>query len=549
MTKSPLASLLTLSLLALSGTFLILYATPQGMGLSDDSIAYIAGARSILAGQGYREAWLASNGPVTHFPPGFSTVLALVGLSGLDPLRGTRLVNSLLFGANSFLLGLLGWRMTNSKVAGVLLAILFLLNGQLFRVHTTAMSEPLYIFFTLAAFLSFRHYFSEEQNQSTARSAKAKEPKTLSALRVRSGSNSFLLITAVFTAFAYLTRYAGLALLATFLVSLFILHGAWKKRLASAGIFLAGFIPFALAWGIRNRLLTDNATNRQPVYHPITAENIQLGISNFANFIMPVDEWRRALIKVPNLFAAVIVFVAIALFVWVVTKGLKKFFKPASDTPEVLSFISALYIFAYLASILSSMTWFDASTKFHLRILAPVYVSLLVMLVYLGHRLWQKSAASLLITNYALRFTFFAFALFIFFLSLYNFTDSLSQLRKGGQGYASFRWFDSEAMDFLSQLPERTRIYSNQVPPVYLYTGRPGYVLPDVIDPVTGLPRGNTDEGIALLQADVLSGEAALALFDFNAQDEDVQWIYMSLADGLYLAFDKQGDKIYTAFP
>ncbi|HNO32478.1 MAG TPA: hypothetical protein PKI78_11875, partial [Anaerolineales bacterium] len=149
------ASILTFGLLALSGTFLILYATPQGMGLSDDSIAYIAGARSILDGQGYREAWLASNQPVTHFPPGFSTILAIVGLSGLDPLRGTRFVNALVFGANIFLLGLIGWRMTQSKIAGILLGVLFLLNGQLFRVHTTAMSEPLYIFFTLAAFLAF----------------------------------------------------------------------------------------------------------------------------------------------------------------------------------------------------------------------------------------------------------------------------------------------------------------------------------------------------------------------------------------------------------
>ncbi|MCC6984929.1 MAG: hypothetical protein IT309_00735, partial [Anaerolineales bacterium] len=143
MTKPPYASFLILSLLALSGTFLVLYATPQGMGLSDDSIAYIAGARSILSGQGYREAWLASNQPVTHFPPGFSSVLALVGISGLDPLRGARFVNSILFGANIFLLGLIGWRMTKSKVAGIALVFLFLINGPLFRVHTAAMSEPL----------------------------------------------------------------------------------------------------------------------------------------------------------------------------------------------------------------------------------------------------------------------------------------------------------------------------------------------------------------------------------------------------------------------
>jgi 4-amino-4-deoxy-L-arabinose transferase-like glycosyltransferase len=516
MTKSPLASFLILGLLALSGTFLILYATPQGMGLFDDSIAYIAGARSILAGQGYREAWLASNQPVTHFPPGFSSVLALVGLSGLDPLRGTRFVNALIFGANVCMLGLIGWRMTKSKIVGILLAILFFLNGQLFRVHTTAMSEPLYIFFTLAAFLSFSQYFvSEEKN-----------------------SIKFLLPASVLTAFAYLTRYAGLALLATFLVSLFILHPTWKQRLTSAGIFLAGFIPFALAWSIRNRLLADNATNRTLVYHPITTENIQLGISNFSTFLLPIEVWRRELIKIPNLFSVILGIIVLALLIWVLSKGLKRFFKPETEMPEVLSFISTLYIFGYLASIISSMTFFDASTKFQLRIVAPIYVSLLIMLVYLGCWLWQKQGTITVILS-----------LIIFLLSAYGFSNELIQLRRGGQGYASFQWFDSEAMKFLETLPEGTRIYSNETAAVYLYTYRPGYVLPDLIDPVTGLPRGRFDEGVAELQADVLSENAALALFDVDSHDEEVQSVYQILADGLSLAFNGQGDKIYTAFP
>ena len=559
MTKPPYASFLILSLLALSGTFLVLYATPQGMGLSDDSIAYIAGARSILSGQGYREAWLASNQPVTHFPPGFSSVLALVGISGLDPLRGARFVNSILFGANILLLGLIGWRMTKSKVAGIALVFLFLINGPLFRVHTAAMSEPLYIFFALAAFLSFWKYFSHltqchaERSEASLRVSErpfvaksATQGDTtnrlvhgaLGALGVLGGSNGFLVLSSILTAFAYLTRYAGLALLATFLVSLFILHDTWRKRLASAGFFLAGFVPFALVWAIRNRLLTDNATNRTLVFHPITAENIQLGISNFAAFILPIEEWRRTLVKIPNLFAVILFVLALVLLVWVVFKGLKKFFNPATETPEVLSFIGTLYIFGYLASILSSMTLFDASTKFQLRILAPVYVSLLIMLVYFVHWLWQKQKTIAILLS-----------LIIFSLSIPNLASTLAQLRKGGQGYASFQWFDSEAMKFLSQLPENTRIYSNEVGAVYLYTGRPGYVLPDLVDPVTGLPRGNTDEGIAALQSDVLSGEAALALFDFGSKSDDVQLIYRALADGLHPAFDAQGDKIYTALP
>lgn len=531
--RFPLTALfLILGLLAVLGTFLVLYATPQGLGLSDDSIGYIAGARSILSGDGYRASWLASNKPVTHFPPGFSSVLALVGLSGLDPLRGTRFVNSLLFGANIFLLGLIGWRMTKSQVAGIVLALLFLANASLFRIHTTAMSEPLYIFLTLASFLSFSQYFPLSlQSRGDALS-----------LSKEGAGRIWLIISAILTAFAYLTRYAGLALLATFIVALILLHDTWHKRLISAGIFLGGFIPFALAWGIRNRLLADSATNRTIVFHPITLENLQMAIYNFSVFLMPFEDWRRGLMRIPNLFSAIIAFVFMVLLVWVAFKGLKKFFKPATEMPEVLSFISILYAFGYLSSIFVTMTWFDAATKFQLRIIAPVFVSLLTMLVFLGYWLWQKQKTHWRVTSIVL-------ALSIFALSIHGISAAITQLRKGGQGYASFRWFDSEAMEFLRGLPEDTRIYSNQVGPVYLYTGRAGYVLPDLVDAVTGLPRGRYEEGVADLKEDVLSGEAALALFRFGAADEDVQSIYMDLAEGLYLAHDTRGDKIYTAFP
>lgn len=512
MTKPLLASFLTFILISALGTFLILYATPQGLGLSDDSIAYIAGARSILNGDGYREAWLASNQPVTHFPPGFSSLLALVGIAGLDPLRGTRLVNSLLFGLNIFLLGIIGWKMTKSQIAGFVLAVLFLVNYSLFRVHSTAMSEPLYVFLTLAPFLTFYYYFELKQKR-------------------------WLILTGCLVGLAYLTRYAGLALFATFLFSLILLRHPWKFRLSRSAIFVASFIPFALGWNIRNQLVADNATNRTLVYHSITPENIETGIYNVSLFLMPIEEWRSALIKIPNFFNAIVFIIIFALLIWVASKGLKKFFQPSTEIPEILSFVNVLYIFAYLASIISSMTLFDASTKFQLRILAPIFVSILTVTVYFLYQLHHKQK---------LLSSFFFFLFFTF--SLYGTTNTITELRKGGQGYASFQWFDSEAMKFLQNLPEGTKIYSNEVPAVYLYTNRPSYVLPDLIDPVTGQERGGFEEGVANLQADVLSGEAVLALFDVN-KDEQTKTIYQILSDDLYLAFDKQNDAIYTAYP
>jgi len=447
--KPQLFFLLSLGLIALGAMGMLLYSTPQGLGLSDDSIAYIAGARSILSGQGYREAWLASNGPVTHFPPGFSSILALIGLSGLDPLRGARFLNSILFGANAFLIGILGWRMTRSKIAGVVLALLFAVNASLFNVHAVAMSEPLYIFFSLAAFLAFSEYFTSFSSPRAS----------LNGMPLKDQSEGWLIATGFLTAFTYLTRYAGLALLATFFVALLLLHDTWRKRLISTAIFLTSFIPFTLAWSIRNKIVADNATNRILIYHPITAENIQTGIYNFSEFLIPVETWRRALIKVPDFFAILIAVIILILLVWVVSKGLKKLFSPATEPPEVLSFTNGLYIFSYLASIISSMLLFDASTRFKLRILSPIYVALLILLVFLGQWCWQKRAI-------LWRALVIVATLLILALSLYDSTSVVKKLHKSGQGYASFRWYDSQAMDFLSQLPVGTRIYTNQPGPV-----------------------------------------------------------------------------------
>src|SRR5215216_1539036 len=209
--RPRLASFIALSLIALIGIVLIIQATPNGLGLSDDSIAYIAGARSLAAGHGYREAWLASNQPVTHFPPAFPSVLAFFGFLGIDPLHAARFVNAFLFFLTAGLLGILAWRMTPSLTAGLVLAGLFVLCGDLLQVHAMAMSEPLFIFLSLLSFWMFDLYFERHHHWL------------------------WLIACGTFVGMAYLTRYAGLALVATFVAALLILHTTWRKRLTSIG--------------------------------------------------------------------------------------------------------------------------------------------------------------------------------------------------------------------------------------------------------------------------------------------------------------------------
>jgi len=526
-TNLRLASFLLLFLLSILGTFLILHTTPQGLGLSDDSIAYIAGARSMLAGHGYREAWLASNGPVTHFPPGFSSVLAFFGMFGLDPLRGTRFVNALLFGLNAGLLGILGWRMTPSLTAGLVLSALFVGSAEMLQVHAVAMSEPLFIFLCLLSFWMFDLYF---------------ELPPSSVGKGIAGEWWWLVACAAFSGMAYLTRYAGLALAATFLVAICLLRTSWRKRLTSIGIFLAGFLPWVLGWTIRNWLVADNATNRTFVWHPINAENLSIGRYEVSTFLIPLEIWRREIYKQPYVIEALIVIILGVVLIWTLLKAWNYLSKPnqMSDMKrsgkyarEVISFTIALFIFAYLASILSSMLMFDAATKFKLRILAPVYVCLLILLVYAGVWLRNKNRAVVIV----LLFIFFGFL-------VYKQVITIAQWSKGGLGYASFQWYDSDAMKYLRAVPADVKIYTNEPGAVYLYVGRGAVVLPDRFDSATDLPRETDFEnGLVTMHTEINSGKAVLALFDHG---DNVAKDVPMLTAGLHLTYNVQNDSIYT---
>ena len=485
---------------------LLLYSTPQGLGLNDDSIAYIAGARSLLSGQGYREIWLVSAGYVTHFPPGLPGALAFASLlTGIDPLRAARLLNGLLFGLNTLLTGWLAFRMTGSRLVGVLGATLFLLTPSFLRIHSNAMSEPLYIFFTLLVFLLLARYFED-----------------------RNGRRSWLLlfVTGTLVGLAYLTRYAALALLAMAILALFILHDSWRQRLAGTALLMAGFLPWVAGWAIRNRIVGGSLTNRALGWHPINAENARLGIRTFSGFVVPVESWQLYLLKVRGLFETVLALLALALLVWVLVVGLKRLLRRTrAPGPEVISFLNSLYIFGYFLLLIATMTFFDPATKFQLRLVAPLFVSILLMLAYGLNKLAGQGSgriAGLLLT------------VLILGVSAFGQGQTLADLRRGGQVYANERWYDAPAIAALRELPAGVAIHSNQPGVIYLYVGRPGSLLPD------------GEAHILDLQAKVRAGQAVIAIFKSPGVDQATLSYYDSLGEGL-AAQKYNGDVIYSA--
>ena len=484
--------LLLLGIIAFAGVWLIKITTPNGMGLTDDAISYIAAARALLNGQGFTRIWLASRiKPITHWPPLFSATIAAAGMvTHRDPARAARFVNALLFGGNAFLLGLLGWKMTRRYTGGLLLAVLFLFNPMLLTRHVYALSEPLYIFFTLLSLLALAWGLEKESSNRRA-----------------------ILLAGIFSGLAYLTRYAALSLLATLSLLLLLFPRSWKERFRALGLYWAGTLPWVLSWMLRNEIVGGSATNRALQWHPPSIETLREGAYTFLRFIVPFPKLQLSLIKHPLWMYALLGALGAGIIGWVLLHGIRLFWKMKdAPRPNPLAYASALYFVVYMGALLVSISLFDAATPLNDRILSPMFVSLLTLLVCAafpradetGYP--QTGAAS---PRNGIRFPLRALA--VFFLSallLYLPSaerQTVQQFQESAPGFASWRWQNSEVMALLRELPEGTLIYTNQPPAVYFWTNHPAMpFFPEDLSQAEDI------------HEQVLDGKAVVALWNTN---------------------------------
>jgi len=467
---------------------------------------------------------------------------------GLDPYRGARVLHILLFAANTGLMGLLGLRMTKSQAVGICLALLFGTNAHLLRIHAQVLSEPLFIFFSLASFLTFSIAL---EYQSALITNSDKNRSSTSSYSLRSGTDFWLLLTGFLTSLAFLTRYSGLALIATFLIAIFLLSS--QSRFKQIAFFLAGTIPLIAAWFIRNSLVAESATNRGMQFNLIQISNIRTGLWNVADFLTPFQSWQGWLFK-SGALSIFLVAVGLVLLAWLAYRAYQTFFLKAVTNP--LTFTTSLYVFGYLGAVLFSMSFFDASTKFQHRILSPLYVSWMVLLVYFFGILntkdtkstkenQEKSAPLRFIRQIRVPFAL-SLTILILALSTFNFQHSLTELREiDGLGYASWRWRQMNVLAIIKDLPPNVAIYSNSPPAVYLVTGRASRVIPTRVNPVNGQARSGYEQALAEMRAELLAGRAVLALFDVSDIEDAFGEEIALQFDGLTLLEKSQGNVLY----
>jgi hypothetical protein len=236
-----------IALLGGTAVALVLVNTSRhGVGISPDSTGYLSAARNLLCGRGYT---CYDGSPYAAWPPLFPTLLAGLGLLGVEPAVGARLLNALAFGAVVALSGHLFLRSLRSPALAVIASAAVAVFFPMLRISSMAWTEPVFLLLVLL----FAYQARAFQQRPRLRS---------------------LVLLAVLAALCSLQRYTGVALImAGFVLVCFAPRGtgASGRAKAMACYTVIACMPLAL-WMGRNYALTSMFTG-----HPRISSIYSLG--------------------------------------------------------------------------------------------------------------------------------------------------------------------------------------------------------------------------------------------------------------------------------
>jgi len=244
---------------AIIGFFTILYTTTIGIGITPDSVEYVSVAKSIIR-NGALFNYLGE--PLVHFPPIYSIILSGIGLLFRDILQAAKYLQAILFVFNIIVISLILYRITEGSLPVVLSGNLIILPAYtMLYVHSYAWTEPIFILLSLLSLWLLSEYLYK--------------PKPY-----------FIIGASLFICLTILTRYIGLALVPTALISIWIMGNNINKRkkIISSFIILSSLIGFGL-WTTRNVLIADSAINRQLVFYPINMQTISDGFFTLCSWL------------------------------------------------------------------------------------------------------------------------------------------------------------------------------------------------------------------------------------------------------------------------
>ncbi len=426
-----------LIILSLMGVALILMGTSRyGAGVSPDAVNYISVAKSLLSGNGYL---LYGGAPLVLAPPLFPTILALLGLIGIEPLIGARFLNAIIFGSIILISGRLFRIYVRSNMLVMLGAVAVLLSVPLLQVSIMAWTEPLFILLVVLFFFCLQRLLSEAR------------------------VFPFFLIS-VLAALSCLQRYAGIALVMTgFVIIIFsVPKNIFLHKLKCGIIFCAVSCTPIFIWFIRNYIFTSTLTGYRPLSSYTLRQNIFSMLDVLTNWFVPHEI--PFLIRVAGMGLIVS---ALAILILFSRYSLKRHDEERVERP----WAEGVFVLVYLIFLIFSQTRFTLQLVDY-RYLAPVYIFIILFMLVGAEDIscwWNARVKNKKPVD---RIIIFAFCFWL----IYPFVGVVSRvsdyIKNGAGGYNTVAWRESPLVEWLKTHPLDGTIYSNAADAVYFFTNR-----------------------------------------------------------------------------
>jgi len=429
----------------LVGAALVWQTTLPGVGLSPDSVAYVAGARWALAGEGVRSL---EGGPLIHFPPFYPLTLAAAAwVSRTDPLEAARWFNAILFAGLLGLGGLLAARIGRRPAAGVVAAFLLLVSKDTVLLHAMAWSEPLAIAFGMGGL-------------------------ALVAYHLETGRMPALLLAAIGLGLAPLTRYAGVAYAVAGVLGLLLLDTTTAQPRRTGKVVLVALLsaaPLILWWRLAGAQvgLADRTIN----YHPLTSWDLAKMRGAVLGWITPpnVSPW---------LSGVSLGLLTLGLGGWALRRPASEARAPGSPLALLLLLFAAVYV----AFVVGCRMVVDAAILLDARILAPVQVALVIACAGIAGQ-WLRDPVSP-----RSQLTLAAAVLALGAAHATATARWVRTARTDGLVFTKRSVRESALLNRIRAIPMDALIWSNAPDVVYIHTGRCARWLPWRLRPESSRP-------------------------------------------------------------
>lgn len=415
-------------LFSAAGALVVFFGTSRfGVGISPDSVNYISCARELINGNGFISY---DDTPFTLWPPLYPALLGIMGLSGIDPVIGARILNVFAFGLIVFFTGQLFRSCLRSGFLVISGTIFASFSAQVIYLSFMAWSELIFSLFCIL-FIKYLINFSIEIREK-----------------------DFYLLS-VIVALSCLQRYIGVAMVPTALAAILLLVKipVSERIKYSIKLLIISLTPLFL-WLFRNYMLTSTISGPRITSSYSFQHNIAKTYDVITAWFIPSFTPFHIRLILAGILSFILILIAINTF----------YKKNSSKNNMILIQAGYILIYVLFVIILSSVSSLDPIPY---RYLAPVYIIFICFIFILLETASEWLNEKIRINNIGKYVLILLCTAWYLYVITNNYKDIMFTARNGA-GYSTDKWRLSPILNYIKNNPLNGKIYSNAPDAVYI---------------------------------------------------------------------------------